>query len=146
MGSIRLDDILVTPLRIIPHVKGDIFHAIKKSDDGFQGFGEAYFSSINYGEIKGWQRHSRMALNLIVPVGVIKIVVIDIQETLSTNRKSFEIILSHDNYKRLTIPPGLWFGFKGMNPSLNLLLNIASIEHDPAESEKIDLSLIPYEW
>ena len=47
-----MDGVILTPLKQIYHPKGDIFHAMKKSDIGFDGFGEAYFSTINQNDIK----------------------------------------------------------------------------------------------
>ena len=51
-----MDGITLTPLKQIFNPKGNIFHALKKSDIGFNGFGEAYFSTINQNEIKGWKK------------------------------------------------------------------------------------------
>ena len=53
MGSITITDILVTPLRKIETAGGDVLHALKQSDVGFVAFGEAYFSWIAFGAIKG---------------------------------------------------------------------------------------------
>ena len=36
-----MDGVILTPLKQIYHPKGDIFHAMKASDIGFIGFGEA---------------------------------------------------------------------------------------------------------
>lgn len=135
-----MDKIIVTPLKLIHHPKGDIFHAMKKSDKGFFEFGEAYFSTIKKSEIKGWKKHKKMVLNLIVPVGEIEFVVYD-----ENTREFFNICLSQKNYKRLTIMPGLWVSFKGLGES-NMLLNVASLEHDPEEAENIELDKIKYEW
>ena len=72
-----MDGVTLTPLKKITHPKGDIFHAMKASDDGFFGFGEAYFSTVNQGEVKGWKKHTEMTLNLVVVTGEIKFVVYD---------------------------------------------------------------------
>ena len=55
MGVVSLDDILVTPLKRIPTVGGDVMHGLKKSDNGFNGFGEVYFSWVEQGAIKAWK-------------------------------------------------------------------------------------------
>ena len=66
-----MDGVILTPLKKITHVKGDIFHAMKKSEKAFSGFGEAYFSSVYQGKIKGWKKHNKMTLNIIVVKGEI---------------------------------------------------------------------------
>ena len=61
-----MDGLILTPMKQIHHPKGNIFHAMKKSDLGYNGFGEAYFSTINKGDVKGWKKHTKMTLNLLV--------------------------------------------------------------------------------
>ena len=141
-----IEDIIVTPLKKIDHPQGNIYHAMKKSDPGFDGFGEAYFSTIRQCEIKAWKKHMLMTLNLVVPIGEIKFVVYDCREGSKTKDEIFEIVLSPDNYKRLTIPPNLWMGFQGLGEGLNLLLNIANIEHNPDETKKKDVFAFKYNW
>ena len=48
-----MDGVLLTKEDIIKNEKGDIFHFIKSTDEGFEKFGECYFSTINQNEIKG---------------------------------------------------------------------------------------------
>jgi len=135
-----MDGVILTSLKKIVHPKGDIFHAMKQSDLGFNGFGEAYFSNIKKDAIKGWKKHTLMTLNLIVPIGRIKFVIYD-----AKNQDFFTTILSQDNYKRLTISPNLWFAFKGLEQT-NMILNLASIEHNPQETETKKVDEITYEW
>ena len=66
--NLRMDGVILTPLKI-SNIKGDIQHIAKASDPGYVGFGEAYMSSINKGAIKGWKKHNKMTLNLIVIIG-----------------------------------------------------------------------------
>lgn len=132
--------IKLTPLKIISHAKGNILHAMKKDSPGFTGFGEAYFSSINKGDIKGWKKHLRMTSNLIVPVGKVRFIIYT--EELE---KFQEVTLSQENYQRLTVPPGLWVAFQGLESS-NLIINIADIIHDPKESISKDISEIIYNF
>ena len=133
-----MDGVTLTPLKQITHPKGDIFHAMKTSDDGFSGFGEAYLSTINQSEVKGWKKHTEMTLNLVVVTGEIKFVVYD-------DNSFYSVKLSKNNYQRLTVGPGLWLAFRGLD-SENMLLNLASIEHDPNESENVDLGIFNYSW
>ena len=133
-----MDGVTLTPLKKITHPKGDIFHAMKASDDGFFGFGEAYFSTVNQGEVKGWKKHTEMTLNLVVVIGEIEFVVYD-------DNSFYSVRLSKNNYQRLTVDPGLWVSFRGVSVE-NMLLNLASIEHNPDESVNIDLNAFDYNW
>jgi len=143
-----IEGVKVTPLRIIPGVSGDVLHALKKTETSFCGFGEAYFSTINKNAIKAWKRHREMTLNLIVPCGEIRFVLYDERTTSSTYREIFEVTLSLHNYQRLSVPPMIWMGFKGLGNSLNMLLNISDIPHDPNEIDRIDAykNHISYNW
>lgn len=146
MVKADINDVIITPLKQIFHVQGNIFHGIKSSDVGYKDFGEAYFSTILKGEIKPWKKHLQMTLNLIVPVGEIKFVLFDDRKNSISQNNLMEIVLSPDNYYRLTVPPNIWLAFKGLGNDLNMLLNIADIEHDPNEIMRLDLDGIKYNW
>lgn len=143
---VMLDGVSLTPLNKIPNEKGDIFHALKSTDETFISFGEAYFSNVNYGVIKGWKKHTRMALNLIVPVGQIKFVLYDDREFSTTFKQFWVVEIGEANYQRLSVPPGMFMSFQGIGLHRNMLLNIASIPHDPTESINKELSEISYLW
>ncbi len=144
MSDIDIKGVQLSSLKNIKVEGGNVMHALKKSDSSFQGFGEAYFSCIHSNAIKAWKKHKKMTLNLIVPVGIIKFVIHD--ETFVNQKKFNTIMLSADNYYRLTINPGLWVGFMGMSEKTSILLNIANIEHDPDEVEKAPKSKFKYDW
>ena len=133
-------------LKVVEHPKGSIMHALRKSDLSFEGFGEAYFSEIHKDEIKGWKRHKSMVLNLIVPIGEIKFVLFDERPDSASYMKFWQVNIGSGQYKRLTVPPMSWMAFQGVEDDRNLLLNIASIEHDPNEAENRDLVDIDFKW
>jgi dTDP-4-dehydrorhamnose 3,5-epimerase len=135
MGTIH--DVIVTPLKIITGESGDVMHALKNHESCFQGFGEAYFSTVKQGRIKGWKKHNRMTLNLVVPSGAIRFVLYDDRPQSRTFQAMHELTLSPDNYQRLTVPPGVWMAFQGLSENVNMLLNIANIPHDPEEAENL---------
>ncbi|MCU0346528.1 MAG: dTDP-4-dehydrorhamnose 3,5-epimerase family protein [Saprospiraceae bacterium] len=134
----KIDDCLLTPLRIIPSEKGAVMHALRCTDEGFSDFGEAYFSTVKKGVKKGWRRHRLQTMNLVVPVGRIRFRLHDGRPDSPTFGLFDEVELSPENYQRLTVPPGVWLAFEGLADGLNLLLNIADLPHDPAEVETRD--------
>ena len=136
-----------TSLSIIDTNGGDVLHAMKNSDGGYSGFGEAYFSKIEPAAIKGWKRHTQMVLNLIVPIGSVRFILYDDRKNQEDIDSFQEVILSPvDNYSRLTIPPLIWVGFQGLGSQSSLVLNIANIEHSPEEIERKELEEIKFNW
>ena len=136
-----LDDGVLTPLARIETAGGDVLHAMKQSDAGYAGFGEAYFSWVAQGSVKAWKRHTRMTMNLIVPLGKVRFVFhLDGGEEFRVEE------IGPDCYARITVPPGIWFGFRGLAAPQSLVLNIASIPHDPKEVERRALTEITYGW
>jgi dTDP-4-dehydrorhamnose 3,5-epimerase len=133
-----IEGIEITELKIISNEKGDIFHALKSNDSSFISFGEAYFTTIKKGSIKGWKKHTSMVSNLIVPYGKIKLVFLDDRQDSLTRNQIDIFELSIKNYKRITVSPNIWFAFEGID-EYNLLLNISNILHDPTESENLEL-------
>ncbi|MCK9403262.1 MAG: dTDP-4-dehydrorhamnose 3,5-epimerase family protein [Chitinophagaceae bacterium] len=142
----HIEGVQLTPQKIIELPAGNVLHVLKNHEASFNGFGEAYFSTVNYNSPKGWKRHRKMTLNVVVPVGTIKFVLFDNRVESKTYQQLQEVVLSKDNYQRLTVPSGVWMAFKGMTEGLNMLLNIADILHDPEETDNLPLenNIIPY--
>lgn len=144
MGAINFSDIFVTPLRRIETAGGDVLHAMKKSDAGYAGYGEAYFSWVSAGAIKAWKRHTQMVMNVVVPVGQVRFVFRIVNDDGVDEFRVEDIGVNH--YVRITVPPGIWFGFQGLYYPQSLVLNIGNISHDPNEVERLALTDINYEW
>ncbi len=135
-----------TDLTIIEADSGSVYHGLKNTDKGFKEFGEVYFSSVKKDIIKAWKLHKEMTLNLLVPVGTVLFCFLDEREQSSTFNQTFKIMLSQNPYYRLTVPPGIWFGFQGLSPGLNLICNIADIPHDPNEVSRKEINEIELDW
>ena len=135
-----------TPISIIKVDDGDVLHALKSNEDSFSKFGEAYFSNVKSGQTKAWKMHKKMTLNIIVPVGEIKFVLFKDAKEFSGETDFEEFSLSRSNYKRLTVPPNFWLGFQCKSEEDAMLLNIADIEHDPAEVKNMEINEIDYDW
>ena len=140
MGAVSVNKILITPLKRIQVAGGDVLHGMKDSDVGYVNFGEAYFSTIEAGAIKAWKRHLRMTLNIVVPHGTVIYAFVDEQGRIR------EEVVGENRYVRLTVPPGIWFGFKGLFSPHSIMMNVADIPHDPTEIERKTLDEIDYKW
>jgi len=139
-NKVTINEIISTPLKRISVKDGDVLHAMKKSDIGYTEYGESYFSLINKGAVKAWKKHLKMTLNLIVPFGSVRFVFMDDDGLFR------EEIIGDNNYARLTVPPGIWFGFQSDFEKTSLVLNIASIEHSSEEVEQKDINNFEFNW
>jgi dTDP-4-dehydrorhamnose 3,5-epimerase len=139
-----INKIIVTPLLEVPVVGGNVLHALKTTDIGYEKFGEAYFSWVNYNSIKAWKMHTKMIMNLIVPVGQVKFVFF--VDDAKTDRNFRIIEIGECNYQRLTVPPGIWFGFKGLGKTNSLVCNISNILHSESEVIRKRVDTIDFNW
>ena len=132
-----IEGVQTIPLKRINTDNGDVLHALKATDEGYTGFGEAYFSEVFQGVRKGWKRHNRMTLNIVVVMGAIKFILYDDRDGSASQGKYFTIILSPtENYSRLVVPSGVWMAFEGVAPGVSMLLDIIPEPHDPNEADK----------
>jgi dTDP-4-dehydrorhamnose 3,5-epimerase len=89
-----------------------------------------------------------MTTNLAVPVGTVRVLLVDERADSATSGLADEISLGDGNYGLLIVPPFVWSGFHNDSPSTVLVANCASLPHDPAEVERRDAndSRMPQPW
>ena len=116
MGEIRL-----TALDVFSDEKGIVRRIMRPNHSQVS---EVYMSAVNKNSVKGWKRHNRMTLNIAVIKGSIRFVI-------RKGRNSTSHELGEHNYQRLTIPPGHWVAFEGLEDE-NILVNCADMVHDHA--------------
>ncbi len=136
------------PLRQIPDERGKVMHMLRRDDPWFQGFGEIYFSVVYPGVVKGWHLHRRMTLNYAVVHGMIKLVLYDDREGSLTRGEIQEVFTGEEFYALVTIPPGVWNGFKGVGIKPAIVANCATEPHSADEMVRRDPQdpTIPYAW
>jgi len=99
--------------------------------------------------VKAWKRHRAQTQNLAVPVGRIRVAIYDDRAgSRSHGRLQLLELGRPDAYRRLRIPPGLWYGFSCLGAAAALLVNCADMPHDPTDSETLPANdpTIPYSW
>jgi dTDP-4-dehydrorhamnose 3,5-epimerase len=148
VGAGVVEGVGVIPLRRIPDERGTIYHMLRSTDPHFLEFGEIYFTSVYPGIVKGWHKHTEMTLNYACIFGRIKVALYDDRESSSTSGSVTEIFLGPDSYLLVTIPPGIWAGFKGMSDPYAIVANCCTHPHDPVRTTRVDpfQNDIPYDW
>ena len=82
--------------------------------------------------------HNIMHMNLVVIHGSVRFYV----RTEECNRSEI-FVLDQNNYGCLHVRPGTWLAFEGLSDDQNIVLNVASEPHDPAEQVNRPLSDFP---
>ena len=103
----------ITPLTIVPTAGGDVLRLLRPDSPIApkfpEGIGEIYFSEILPGQVKAWKMHLRQTQRLAAPYGQARVVLYDMRADSPTLRVLDVMDLGRpDNYKMLTIPPGVW--------------------------------------
>ena len=143
-----IQGVVITPLRRIPDERGAIFHMLREDAPHYERFGEIYFSMVYPGAIKAWHIHSEMALNYAVPMGMIKMVLHDDRDGSPTKGETMELHIGEMNYVLVTVPVGVWNGFKGEGTTPALVANCSTIAHRADEIGRMDPfeNHIGYDW
>lgn len=143
-----INGVIQTPLKQIKDERGKVMHMLRSTDPHFEAFGEVYFSWINPGIIKAWKIHKEMTMNFAVPCGKIKLVLYDGRAGSKTFGEVNEFVMSDEDYYLLTIPRKLWYGFSCEGDVPAMIVNCATMPHDPQESMLKDIEdpSIPYLW
>src|SRR5688572_33432399 len=94
--------------------RGAVMHVLNRHWPHFEQFGETYVSLIRQDVVKAWKRHRVMVQNFTVPVGEIKVIIVDARPESPTRGATQEIVTGVEHYGLVRIPPGVWYGFKGL--------------------------------
>lgn len=144
-----IEGVVITPLKEIKDTRGVVLHMLRSDAETYGGFGECYFSEVLPGCVKAWKKHTKQTQNLAVPIGGMRLVLYDDRQ-YSKSKGNLQIIEMGRllNYVRVTVPPGIWQGFKCISEMPSLMANCANLMHSPEESESlpVDTDQIPYNW
>jgi len=82
-----------------------------------------------------------MTLNLVVTKGKVKFVF------YSKNENRFRVIeIGEKKNIRLSVPPRIWFGFKGMSKKESTILNLTNFQHSSREILRYKKNNIKFNW
>jgi dTDP-4-dehydrorhamnose 3,5-epimerase len=148
-SPVGIEGVRVTELRQISDERGAVLHMLRADAPEFVRFGECYFSEIEPGAVKAWKCHREQTQNLAAPVGRVLLAIYDDRAGSATRGSLVTLELGRpDAYRRVSIPPGLWYGFAALGSTRALLANCPDLPHTPGESDvkPPDDPTIPFSW
>lgn len=113
-----IQDVSISPLQIIPDERGCVRHVIRSDNFDFEKFGETYVSEIYKGVVKAWHGYPTKRIHYAVVKGMVKLALYDSRKTSQTFGQIETLFVGDENYIRVTIPPGVFNGFKGIRDSM----------------------------
>ena len=134
-----MNEIILTDLFSTSNNLGSVYRIMRESDENFSRFGEVYITTIKPELFKGWKKHKKNTTNLAVPHGKIKVITLNENQAKSSERS---FILSSNQYRLLTIPPGHWFGMKNIASYESIIVNFSDYEHNRDEVITKDINFI----
>ena len=143
-----IDGVKIVPKNQIIDERGKIMHMLRNDDENFTKFGEIYFSYSHPNTVKAWHLHKSMTVNYACVIGKIKLVLMDDRPLSPTKGLLEEIFLTTENYSLVSVPPGIWNGFKSIENKFSVIANCSDIPHDPNEMIRrpFDDPYFKYSW
>jgi dTDP-4-dehydrorhamnose 3,5-epimerase len=130
--------------------RGYLMELLRRDDEIFEGFGQAYVA-LNYpGVVRAWHYHKKQDDHLVVVKGAVKVALFDAREDSPTQGQVEEFFLGEGNDIVLKIPRGVMHGYKTVGTEPSLLLNFPSEPYDQQQPDEYRLpwnsDRIPYDW
>lgn len=108
---------------------GAVFHIVRNTDTFFNGFGEAYLTTLNPLAVKGMRRH-------LVGQCILTVLVGEVEFIIEKDQIEQNILVGGDKICRLVVPIGTWFAFRNLSNYQAKILNILNVKHSEDIVEK----------
>lgn len=151
IDATEMEGVRLNELKTFSDVRGSVKKMMQAKAPPFLGVSEIYFSTVLKGIVKAWHGHRKMTLNYACIYGQIIVGLCDLRAGKTFGETATVYLDDTVHYKLLTIPPGVWNGFRMSQGSENnyaILANAASHVYDPDEISKIKPSEFPvaFDW
>ncbi len=146
-----IEGVKVKKLKVIPDERGRLMEILRSDDkEFFEKFGQVYMTTVKPGVVKAWHYHKIQRDNFCCVKGKIRVGLYDAREKSSTFKKTMDITLSLDDPKLISIPSGVYHGFKGIADEESIVINTPTelYNHTNPDEYRIDADKndIPFDW
>jgi dTDP-4-dehydrorhamnose 3,5-epimerase len=145
-----IEGVRVRRLRLIPDERGYLMELMRSDWEEFVKFGQVYVTAVYPGVVKGWHYHKLQTDHFVCIQGMAKVVLHDAREGSPTYGEVSEFFMGRLNPIMLTIPRGVFHGFKGISEDMTLIVNVPTEVYNYDEPDEYRLpphtDEIPYDW
>jgi len=148
--SSSIQGVLITQLKIIPDERGWLMEILRCDDKIFSQFGQVYITTAYPGVVKAWHYHKKQTDNFTCVHGMMKVALYDARSDSLTNNVLMELFIGDKNPVLVTVPPGVYHGFKAIGTETAYFLSIPTLPFNYDEPDEYrlppDTDEIPYDW
>jgi len=133
-----------------PDERGRLWEILRADDEIFDTFGQVYVTTAHPGVVKAWHAHRLQTDFFTVLSGRARFVLYDMRPDSRTRGQLQEFLLGRDRLQLITIPPGVYHGFKCVGEQEVMALNCPTRPYNAQEPDELrlppDSDQIPYDW
>ena len=148
--KINMEGVSVKNLKVVPDERGWLMEILRCDDKIFEKFGQVYITTAYPGVVKGWHYHKKQTDNFTCIRGMMKVVLYDGRENSSSNKTIMEMFIGERNPMLISVPPGVYHGFKAIGQETAYFLSIPTLPYNYQEPDEYrlppDTKEIPYDW
>jgi len=145
-----IEGVQTKPLRANVDERGRLWEILRADDAIFRKFGQVYVTTAHPGVVKAWHAHTLQTDFFTVISGAAKFVLFDMRSDSPTRGRIAEFFIGRDNLQLITIPPGVYHGFKCMGTEECIALNCPTEPYNAGKPDELrlppDSPEIPYDW
>lgn len=145
-----IDGVKIKQLKVIPDERGRLMEILRRDDDIFDKFGQAYITVGYPGIVKAWHYHKKQSDFFCTVYGMMKVVLYDSRENSPTRGEVNEFFMGIHNPLLIKIPPLVFHGFKAIGTTEAIVVNIPTEPYNRAEPDEFRVdpfdNEIPYNW
>jgi len=145
-----IDGVHVKNLNVLHDERGRLMEILRCDDDLFVRFGQVYMTTNYPGVVKAWHYHKIQTDNVCCLKGMIKMAIFDGREDSRTHGEIGEFFIGEYNPKLVTIPPGVYHGWKCISPEESIVVSAPTEPYNYESPDEYrlppDTPLIPYDW
>src|SRR5512137_2939241 len=113
-----IEGVQTRKLRLIPDERGFLLEMFRSDWPEYVKFGQAYVTAVYPGVVKGWHYHKTQTDHFVCVQGMAKVVLYDGRDGSPSHGEVNEFFMGPLNPIMLTIPSGVFHGFKGISEEM----------------------------
>lgn len=145
-----INGVKIKKLRVIPDERGRLMEILRRDDELFQNFGQAYMTTTFPGVVKAWHKHEKQTDNIACVAGMIKMALYDGRPDSPTVKEINEFYLGVHNPVLVQVPAGVYHGWMCVSQEEAFIINIPTemYNREHPDEQRLDphTSDIPYDW